>query len=347
MKTEIKFFLTKNNVFVFIFGVLALVAFFFVKSTQAGTLYCVVDTSCGAGSTTVFRMQSTSNSHAGTSAGSTYTNLVCCGGVTGLGTNCSGTYQLLGTLSGLNNAHFEDSLKTNYSSANDICLSVTSGAISSATSTSCAGYDTTVASYSGSSGTNVHVGSSAVYANKICATASAAGGYLYFVVKSPSETFPNLIPGTLVATSSILEVRTDNSSGFNITVLRQDADTTLDLNTDAAVNIPDKTAWAPGANCSTAGNASASTTEPNTLQFRTRQAGTDSVNFCSAWWGTNDTTANALFAGFPSTAQQIIYRSTSAVASTTSIVLYNLNAPSTQRTGAYSGNITYTAAVNP
>ena len=177
--------------------------------------------------------------------------------------------------------------------------------------------------------------------------AGGGGGYLYFVVKSASETFPNLIPGTLIATSSILEVRTDNSTGFNITVLRQDSDTTLDLNTDASVNIPDKTAWAPGANCSTAGNASASTTESNTLQFRTRQTGTDSANYCSAWWGINDTTASALFAGFSSTAQQIIYRSTSAVASTTSIVLYNLNAPSTQRTGAYSGSITYTAAVNP
>ncbi|MEK7599168.1 MAG: hypothetical protein AAB474_01800 [Patescibacteria group bacterium] len=157
-------------VFILIFSVLALV-FFSMKLVFAGTLYCVVDTSCGAASTTVFRMQSISNSHAGTPAGSTYTNLVCCGGVTGLGTNCSGTYQLLGTLSGSNNAHFEDSLKTNYSSTNDICLSVTSGSVSAATSTSCAGYDTTVASFSGSSGTNAHVGNSAAYTTKICATA--------------------------------------------------------------------------------------------------------------------------------------------------------------------------------
>ena len=177
-------------------------------------------------------------------------------------------------------------------------------------------------------------------------------GYLYFSVDSGSQAFPDLTPGTLVATTSILQVRTDNSTGFNITVERDDADTTMDLDTDAAVNIPDKTEWIAPTATTTAGNATASTTEPQTLQFRVRQSGTETPNYASTWWGTDDTTTNALFAGFasstaPTANKRIIDRSTAATASTTSYVLYNLDVPTSQNTGAYSGSITYTATANP
>lgn len=172
--------------------------------------------------------------------------------------------------------------------------------------------------------------------------------YLYFSTDG-SGSFPNLTPGTLIATTSILTVRTNKSTGFNITVQRDDADTAMDLNTDASVNITDKTAWNPATNvcANNDGNAIASTTEPQTLQFRVRYSGTDAENYCANWWGTDDTTANAKFAGFPSAAKQIINRSSSAVATTTSYVLYNLDVPNTQKEGIYSGSITYTATPNP
>ncbi|MDP2736929.1 MAG: hypothetical protein Q8O59_04105, partial [bacterium] len=179
--------------------------------------------------------------------------------------------------------------------------------------------------------------------------AAAGGSYLYFSVDSGNETFPTVEPGAVSATTTILTARTNNAAGFNITVIRDDADTTMDLTTDAAVNIPDKTNWNPTTNvcANNDGNATASTTEPLTLQFRIRYNGTDAANYCSNWWGTDDTTANAKFAGFPSAAQQLINRSSSAVASSTSYVLYNLNVPSTQKTGSYTGGITYTATANP
>ena len=170
---------------------------------------------------------------------------------------------------------------------------------------------------------------------------------LTFVLDGSSQVFPTLTPGTLVATTSILYVNTNNSSGFNVTVLRNNGSATLLHTTDSGVSIPDKTVWSPGGNCASAGNATASTTEPNTLEFRVRQAGTDSGNYCSAWWGMADTTATALFAGFPSSAQQIINRSSASTPTTTAVVLYNINVPQSQKTGSYSGDVTYTAVANP
>jgi len=176
--------------------------------------------------------------------------------------------------------------------------------------------------------------------------ASIQDSSLTFVMDSASEALPSITPGTLVATTSILTVGTSNPSGFNVTVSRSNGSATMLLNADSAVAIPDKIAWAPGANCSIAGNATASTTDPNTLEFRVRSAGTDAGNYCPAWWGTDDTTASARFAGFPASGQQIINRASASTPSTQAVVLYNLNVPLTQRTGAYSGSITYTVTTN-
>ncbi len=176
----------------------------------------------------------------------------------------------------------------------------------------------------------------------------AGGASLSATIDGASETFPNLTPGFLVATSSILSVTTTNASGFNVTVSRQNSSATMLLSGSPSVSITDNTAWAPGGNCAANGdNSIASTTNPNTLQFRVKQAGTDSSNYCSNWWGTDDTTANARFAGFPTTAQQIINRSSASSPATNAIILYNLNVSALQQTGTYSGTITYTITANP
>ncbi len=170
---------------------------------------------------------------------------------------------------------------------------------------------------------------------------------LTFTVDSNTKSFGTISPAILSANTSSLDVTTDNSSGFSVSVARSDADTTLDLTTDAAVNITDKTAWDSGATCGTAGNATASTTQPETLQFRVRQADTDSSNYCSSWWGSGDTTATALFAGFPIIDEPIAYRASAALTPSTSVVLYNLTVPLTQKTGDYTGAITFTVVANP
>ncbi len=138
----------------------------------AGTLSCTVGTSCPSG-TVVLRMAGTSNAHAELASQANYSQLVCCSGVAGLGTSCSGTYDTIAKLSDVTNAHVEQKTQMNY--ANNACLSVSSGTVSVGyQATNCAGYDTTIASMSAVT-TNAHIGDAAAYTNKICATASSSG----------------------------------------------------------------------------------------------------------------------------------------------------------------------------
>ena len=113
------------------------------------------------------------------------------------------------------------------------------------------------------------------------------------------------------------------------------------------MTIPDKTDWTAPAATTTTGPTTASTTQPLTLQFRLWKAQTDAPNYASTWWGADDTSANALFAGIPSTTQAIVNRSVPASATTTMRVLYDLNVPVTQQNGAYSGGIVYSVTANP
>lgn len=175
------------------------------------------------------------------------------------------------------------------------------------------------------------------------ATIVSSGSTLTFVTDGSTEAFNTITPGVVSATSSLLFVKTDNGTGFVATVQRDNPVGTMSM---GSIYIPDKTAWVPGVATTSAGNASASTTEPQTLQFRVRLSGTDTPNYASTWWGVADTTASALFAGFPSTAKTIVNRSTAALATTTTQVLYNLTTPVTQPNGSYSGSITYTVTAN-
>lgn len=177
--------------------------------------------------------------------------------------------------------------------------------------------------------------------------ATLTAGSLIFTTDSGTASLPALTPGTLVATSTILSITTSNSTGFSVSLVRASTTATMGLISDEAVIIPDKTDWmAPGAT-TTVGGTSASTTQSQTLQFRVRQSGTDAANYASVWWGSADTTAQALFGGIPSTTQTIINRSVEASGGTTAYVLYNLDVPLSQRNGAYSGSVTYTAVANP
>ncbi len=177
--------------------------------------------------------------------------------------------------------------------------------------------------------------------------ATIAAGSLTFSTDSGTEAFPALTPGTPVSTSTILSITSANGTGFSVSLIRDTVAATMDLNTDSAVLIPDKTDWMAPPATTTVGGSTASTTQPQTLQFRVRLLGTDVPNYASAWWGSADTTAAALFGGIPSTTQAIINRSTAAGSGTVARVQYHLDAPATQKTGAYSGSVTYTAVANP
>ncbi len=178
-------------------------------------------------------------------------------------------------------------------------------------------------------------------------TATPVAPSLTFVVDSGSQSLPTFTPGSLTATSSILTVKTTNPTGFVTTLSRATVSGTLALNTDSSVVIPDKTDWTAPAATTTSGPTTASTTQPLTLQFRLWKAMTDTPNYSTAWWGADDTSSGALFAGIPSTTQSIANRSTSALSTTTLRVLYDLNVPVTQKTGTYTGSVVYSVTANP
>ena len=189
--------------------------------------------------------------------------------------------------------------------------------------------------------------------SKITITGSGGAASLTFVVST--NNFPNITSGTAVFATTTLSVDTDNSTGWNVTVARNDSDTTIDLDTDATINITDQTAWVPGAATTTAGNAvriSSLDSSGDVLAMRVMTASGTQAFKSTSWWGTTDAyidSATTLWAGFNSTAKKIGDSSISCSGANCALntVLYYLDVPSTQKTGVYSGGITYTATMNP
>lgn len=153
-----------------------------------------------------------------------------------------------------------------------------------------------------------------------------------------------LVPNSpLSATSTAAVYVSGVGGGYNLQIKRDDASSTLDLTTDTGVNFPDCTAWDP------TGSGNATTSPGANLSFRIQQSGTD-ANYSSAWWGNNDSSGTAKYAGLPSTSQQIVNCNSGGSCNngtTTSVILYRLDAPVSQPVGSYNGDITFTALVNP
>jgi hypothetical protein len=175
---------------------------------------------------------------------------------------------------------------------------------------------------------------------------------LTFIVST--QNFSTITAGSPAFATSTLSVDTDNTTGWNVTVVRDDADTTMDLDSSASVNITDQTDWAPGAATTTAGNAvriASFSNSGDVLAFRVMSASGTIAFRAPTWWGSADTytdDANTLWAGFPSTAKKVGESSVSSGGSPAlSTVVYYLDVSETQQNGAYSGGITYTAIMNP
>jgi hypothetical protein len=116
-------------------------------------------------------MSSIGNAHAGTSGGSSYPDVVCCGGVAGLGTSCSGGYDTVLTLSAADNAHVASD--ASYPTA--ACLSVGTGVVDCTYGPSCGG-SACLVTISGT--TNAHVADcdgSGDYTTKVCCGTSITG----------------------------------------------------------------------------------------------------------------------------------------------------------------------------
>jgi len=135
-------------------------------AAPTGDLTCSLKPACAAGEVQVFRMSSVSNAHAGTVAGSSYGQSVCCGEVCNLSTSCSNVHDAVVTLSGADNAH----AAADGSYGTEACLSVPYGVADCTYGPACApGYEC-VATVSGAN--NAHVadcdGDADDYATKVC-----------------------------------------------------------------------------------------------------------------------------------------------------------------------------------
>lgn len=148
-------------------------------------------------------------------------------------------------------------------------------------------------------------------------------------------------PGIPVTGSSVCTTTTNAEGGYNLTVKKDDIlGATLDINSEEATDIADKTPWDP------AGTGNATQWSGTGLGF-TVFASTATKN--SAWWGTGTTVtdSNNKYAGFTPTDTDIMRHLAYSDTSTTTSIGYKLDVPRSQKSGTYAGSITYQAIVNP
>lgn len=168
-----------------------------------------------------------------------------------------------------------------------------------------------------------------------------------------TDVFGNLTPGTPKFATTTLDVETNTTNGWYIELYgddQGDADTVMDLNTDASVGITDDTEWIPGTATTSAGNATAITEGDDYLAFRVMTASGSTPFLADGWWGTSDVAYNAAnyWTGIASSTAanlkigEIIsgdYQSSKLL----NTVQYYLDVSSSQQTGDYSGGLIYTA----
>lgn len=146
---------------------LAITAPLFVAASHA-ELSCSVTARASCTGTIMAGVYDSDNAHAESST--EYSNVICCTEQygTAIGTSCSGSLWknvTLFKLSAATNAHAEQNTQSNYGT--NVCASTTAN-LSMTYASSCAAYDTCVASISDV--TNAHVGDCNTYTTKICAT---------------------------------------------------------------------------------------------------------------------------------------------------------------------------------
>ncbi len=264
---------TKAIIIILIGGILVSFLFYGVK-VFAGTLSCSVTTAaaCTSPSVVILRMSGSGNAHAELPSQSTAAyanNVVCCGGVTDLSYSCSGSYTTVLKLSGVTNAHVQQSGSYSQSA----CISLPSGTAPTvayiAGDQSCTPiYDDTLLSMSAAS--NAHVGNETAYNAagnyKICATAAGAAGTLttdivnasYVPVGSPTMTMSNAtfsftcqtITGSFGTASQQIYVNNNNgaNNGWTLTVAAQATTNVWDsAGTDYDFNDPTGSGCTDGA----------------------------------------------------------------------------------------------------
>lgn len=306
-------------------SILGILGLFLGHQVYGGSLSCTVTTSCPSG-TVIYRMSGTSNGHAELPSGSTYSQLVCCTGVEGLGNSCSGTYATAIKISSTGNAHIEQNNQSNYS--NSACISVPSGGSVSVgyQSSNCSGYDTTLGSMSAV--TNAHAGDASDYTTKICATAQYQT--LTFSISD------NTIGFGALSTSAARYATGDTNGSSSDTADAHTISAATNASSGYAVTLTGNTLTS-GANTINAIGATATASSVGTEQFGIRMSvnsGTGSVSgpYNTANWALDT-------AAFPDTV------ATGSGDGSTSVygVRYIANINAATDAGSYSSVLTYAA----
>jgi len=176
-----------------------------------------------------------------------------------------------------------------------------------------------------------------------------------FTFTTSTNNFTTLTPSIPAYATTTLNFTTNDVNGWYVTLSGDNKNLTnnnLQLGTPPATStqIADATEWSSSAGATTtASTAAVLSGNPNYLAFRVMTASsTNGAPFiATTWWGTDDTVANAKWAGIPSTTRQIGYTNAGFSASVhVNTVLYYLNVASTTLSGTYNAPITYTGAVN-
>jgi hypothetical protein len=184
-----------------------------------------------------------------------------------------------------------------------------------------------------------------------------------FTLTTQTNNFSSITPGTPTIATTTLDVTTNDTAGWNITLSGDNKNLTnnnLQLGTPPATStqITDQTEWVPGTATTSAGTAvriGSFANSGDVLAYRVMTASsTNGAPFVAgSWWGTADNyvdNANTLWAGISSSTveRQIGNAGAGSYSAGTHVntVLYYLNVAATQPTGTYSAPITYTGTGN-
>ena len=153
-----------------------------------------------------------------------------------------------------------------------------------------------------------------------------------------------LIPETPLSNTTTCTVTTNDAEGYNLSVVDdRGASNTLYHETLSATidgQIQDKTPWDPTGS----GNAQAWSGTGLGFGILSSEATKNTT-----WWGTGDTCddTDQLYAGFPITDRNIVEHTSYANTATDTNICYQVNVPTTQIAGEYTGSVTYTAVGRP
>lgn len=176
-----------------------------------------------------------------------------------------------------------------------------------------------------------------------------------------TDQFSTLNPGTPIFATTTLSVATNDANGWIVSLSGDNKNASnhnLQRTGDTTVQITDQTEWIPGAATTSAGNAvriSSLANSGDVLAFRVMTASSSNGGAftSSTWWGATDSyadSATTLWAGISSsTVQRTIGNAgtgTYSASTHLNTVLYYLDVASSQKTGAYTAPLTYTATGN-